>query len=153
MCKPAWFDVRTKELEASDAVWDVLGWLGKGVVVSGDTDEEASSVSAGRWTHANVATELGGWLRALDRRNGDAIPVGGEPRGPYPQPPRTHRLFSHLPWSLGAVWGDALGENEDGEVEGDGGGEGEKDVRLPGGMRGGEEGKGWLEDDDIEDVE
>ena len=153
MCKPAWFDVRAKELEASDAVWDVLGWLGKGVAVSGDTDEGASSVSAGRWTHANVATELGGWLRALDRRSGDVRPVG-EPRGgPYTQPPRTHRLFSHLPWSLGAVGGDALGENEDGEVEGDGEGEGEKDVRLPGGMRGGEEGKGWLEDDDIEDVE
>ena len=156
MCKPTWFDVRTRELEASDAVWDVLGWLGKDVAVGGDTDEGESSVSVGKWTHANVATELGGWLRAFDRCSGDARPVGSKPNpqgGHYPQPPRTHRLFSHLPWSLGAAGGDALGENEGGEVEGDGDGDGEEDVRLPGGMRGEEEGKGWLEDDDIEDVE
>lgn len=148
VCKPVWFDVRTRELEASDAVGDVLGWLGKGVAVGGDADEGASSISVGKWTHNEVATELGGWLRALDRCHGGTKPMGSKRQG---QPPRTHCLFSHLPWSLEAAGGDALGENEDGEVEGDG--DGDEDVRVPGGMRGGEEGKGWLEEDDIEDVE
>ncbi|KAH0835838.1 Rad17 cell cycle checkpoint protein-domain-containing protein [Lanmaoa asiatica] len=152
VCKPVWFDVRTRELEASDAVGDVLGWLGQGVAVGGDTDEGASSISVGKWTHTNVATELGGWLRALDRCRGAAEPIGSKRQGgPRPQPPRTHCRFSHLPWSLGAAGGDTLGENEDGEV----GVEGDEDeaVRLPGGMQSEQEGKGWLEDDDIEDVE
>ncbi|KAG9313631.1 Rad17 cell cycle checkpoint protein-domain-containing protein [Chiua virens] len=70
-CKPIWFDMRTKELEAWDAVGDVLGWLGKGVEgVDSHTHEDlstSSSISVGNWTHATVATELGGWLTALDR--------------------------------------------------------------------------------------
>ncbi|KAG8216677.1 Rad17-domain-containing protein [Butyriboletus roseoflavus] len=150
VCKPTWFDVRTKELGASDAVGDVLGWLGKGVVVDGDADQGASSISVGKWTHTNVATELGGWLRALDRCSGGTGPMGSKRQGwPHPQPPRTHCLFTHLPWTLGAAEGDALGENEEGEGEGDA----DEDVRAPGGMRDGKERKGWLDDDDIENVE
>jgi len=152
VCKPAWFHFRTQELEASDAVGDVLGWLGKGVAVSGDSDEGMSQVSLGKWTHANVATELGAWLRALERCSGDVRPVGSRLQGgSYVQPPRTHRLFSYLPWSLGTAVGDALGENEGEGDEGDG--YEDEEMRLSGGIRGGEEGKGWLEDDDIEDVE
>lgn len=154
VCKPTWFDVRTRELEASDAVGDVLGWLRKGVVSDDDTDQGALSVSVGRWTRDTVATELGGWLHALDRCSSGARLVGGELQGGhYPQPPRTHQLFSCLPWSHGTAGGDALGENESGEVEGGGDGDGDGDVRIPGGMRGGGEAKGWLEEDDIEDVE
>lgn len=153
VCKPSWFDVRTKELDALNAVGDVLGWLGKGVDASHQADGEVSSISVGRWTYANVGTELGGWLRALDRCNDGARQMGSET--PLSQPPRTHRLFSHLPWRLGDgdVGGDVLGENEEGEVEQGGDGDGDEDVRLPGGMRGEEERNGWLEDDDIEDVE
>ncbi|KAG6379990.1 Rad17 cell cycle checkpoint protein-domain-containing protein [Boletus reticuloceps] len=151
VCKPTWFDVRTRELEASDAVGDVLSWLGKNEAVGRDMDQGAlSSVSAGKWTHANVATELGGWLGALNRCNGDRSKLQG---GHHPQPPRTHRLFSYLPWSLGAVGGDVLGENEDGEVERGGDDDEDRDARLPGKIGDGEEGKGWLEDDDIEDAE
>lgn len=141
MCKPAWFDVRARELEAADAVGDVLGWLGRGMD-DGASSSSSSSVSVGNWTHANVATELGGWLRALDRCNGVSCP----------QASRTHRLFSYLPWSVWTVGGsDVLEENEGGEVDGDE--DGDEGVRLPGGMPEAEERKGWLEDDDIEDVE
>lgn len=150
VCKPTWFDVHTRELEASDAIGDVLRWLGKGVAVGDDAEEVAPSISVSKWTHTNVATELGGWLRALDRCSGDIGPMGSKRQG-WPQPPRTHFLFTHLPWSLGAAEGDALGENEEGEVEGDG--DVNEDLRVLGGMRDREEGKGWLEDDDIEDVE
>lgn len=149
MCKPIWFDVRAKELEALDAVGDVLGWLGRGADVGHQADGETSSVPVGRWSYASVAMELGGWLRALDGCS------KGELRwhegSPQPQPPRTHRLFSHLPWRLEGVREEVLGEDEDGEVEQDG--DGNEDVRLSHGMQGMEEGKSWLEEDDIEDVD
>ena len=104
--------------------------------------EDASSISVGRWTYANITTELGGWLRVLDR-------PGKPHEGLYPQPPGTHRLFSHLPWSRAPHGSDSvLEENEIAEVE-----DGDDGVKLAGGMRGQEESKGWLEDDDIEDVE
>lgn len=168
VCKPVWFDMHTKELEALGGVGDVLGWLGRGVDVSrghdpghlGEDDEEAdeasSSMSVGRWTYANVATELGGWLGTLDRCGGGAGPVGSvKPQSrSLPQPPRTHRLFSYLPWSFGVAGGEStLGENDEDGLDVNQGG-GEDDVRLPGsGVRGEEEQKGWLEDDDIEEVE
>jgi cell cycle checkpoint protein len=148
VCKPAWFSFHTKELEASDAVGDVLGWLGKGMGVGGDMGEGASPSSVGRWTHTDVAMEFGGWLRAVDRCGGRDRSMEGEPPGgPYPEPPRSHRHFSHLLWSRGAVEGDVLGENEDWEDE--------EERPVPGGRCGVSEveGKGWLEDDDIEDVD
>ena len=160
--------MHTKELEALGGVGDVLGWLGRGVDVSrghdpghlGEDDEEAdeasSSMSVGRWTYANVATELGGWLGTLDRCGGGAGPVGSvKPQSrSLPQPPRTHRLFSYLPWSFGVAGGEStLGENDEDGLDVNQGG-GEDDVRLLGsGVRGEEEQKGWLEDDDIEEVE
>ena len=70
--------------------------------------------------------------------------------GSLPQPPRNHRLFSYLPWSLGTIGGDELRENEGGDVDVDG--DQNWDMRLPGGKRG-EEGNGWLEENDIEEVE
>ncbi|KIK82071.1 hypothetical protein PAXRUDRAFT_832422 [Paxillus rubicundulus Ve08.2h10] len=170
VCKPAWFDLRAKEMEAWNALGDVLGWLGRdggrggsGGVGGGeekDKDEEVTSISLGKWTHTSIATELGGWLRAVDWYNSTApnvTPQSG-PRyrhehRPYPQVPRTHRLFSCVPWTSGVLGGDALGENEDSE----GGGEdesenGDGDVRVPSGMKN-EKGKGWwLEDDDIEEA-
>ena len=75
--KPTWFGLRVQELEASDAVGDVLGWLGKGMAVGGDIGPGLSSSSlvlVGKWIHANVAMELGGWLCGLGRC-GDANPV------------------------------------------------------------------------------
>ncbi|KIJ61820.1 hypothetical protein HYDPIDRAFT_158739 [Hydnomerulius pinastri MD-312] len=144
VCKPAWFDVRAKETEAWDAVGDVLSWLGRrsplGVGAASEEDEEGVG-STGRWTHTSIATELGGWLRAVER----------SPVQSLPQVPRSYRLFSVLPWGSGVVGGDALGENDDGEVDGE---VEEGDVRVLGALKDGEGGDGWwLEDDDIEEVE
>ncbi|KAF8842403.1 hypothetical protein BDN67DRAFT_899264 [Paxillus ammoniavirescens] len=165
VCKPAWFDLRAKELEAWGAVGDVLGWLGRGGGGDGSgsgwvgcgEDEEATSMSLGKWTHTSIATELGAWLRAADRYNSTAPNATPQSEHRYqhehrpnPQVPRAHKLFSCVPWTSGVVGGDALGENEDGE--GDGNENGDGDVRVSSGMKD-EEGKGWwLEDDDIEEV-
>ncbi|KAG0704979.1 Rad17 cell cycle checkpoint protein-domain-containing protein [Suillus ampliporus] len=132
VCKPLWFDVRNKEQGALEGLGDVAAWLGHGWA----SDERAP----GRWTHANIAVELGGWLRAIDRPGNAELQV-----------PRAHKLFSCLPWVAGGVGGDVLGEDEYGEAY-DGGGEG--DIRVLGALRDQEEGKGWwLESDDIEEVE
>ncbi|KAG2142475.1 Rad17 cell cycle checkpoint protein-domain-containing protein [Suillus clintonianus] len=132
VCKPSWFDVRNKEQDALEGVGDVATWLGHG----GASDERAP----GRWTHGDIAVELSGWLRAIDRPGGAQLPV-----------PRAHRLFSCLPWGVGSVGGDVLGEDEYGEVDD---GEGEGDIRILGAVRDQEEGKGWwLENDDIEEAE
>jgi len=135
VCKPSWFDVRNKEQEAWEGVGDVAAWLGHG----GASDERAPV----KWTHEDIAVELGGWLRAVDRFDNAQLHV-----------PRTHRLFSHLPWGTGGVDGDVLGEDEYGEAD-----EGErkgdmKVMRALRALRDEEEKKGWwLENDDIEEVE
>jgi len=132
VCKPSWFDVRNKEQDALEGVGDVVTWLGHG----GASDERAP----GRWTHADVALELGGWLRAVDRTGIAQL-----------QLPRTHRLFSSLPWCAGGVSGNVLGEDENGEADGV---DGEGDIRVWGALRDQKEGKGWwLESDDIEEAE
>ncbi|KAG2117372.1 Rad17 cell cycle checkpoint protein-domain-containing protein [Suillus discolor] len=132
VCKPSWFDVRNKEQDALEGVGDVVTWLGQG----GASDERAP----GRWTHANVALELGGWLRAVDRTGIAQL-----------QLPRTHRLFSSLPWCAGGVGGNVLGEDENGEADEV---DGEGDIRVLGALRDQKEGKGWwLESDDIEEAE
>lgn len=131
VCKPSWFDMRKKEQDALEGVGDVATWLGHG----GASDEHAP----GRWTHADVAVELGGWLRAVDRTGIAQLQV-----------PRAHRLFSCLPWGAGGVGGDVLGEDECGEVDDV---DGEGDVRVLGTLRDHEEVKGWwLESDDIEEA-
>jgi cell cycle checkpoint protein len=128
VCKPSWFAVRNKEQEAWEAVGDVTAWLGQG----GASDERVP----GRWTHADIAVELGGWLHAVDRSGNAQLQV-----------PRVHKLFSHLPWRAGGVGGDVLGEDEYGEAD-----EGEGDMNFVRPLRDQEEGKGWwLESDDIEE--
>jgi cell cycle checkpoint protein len=88
----------------------------------------------------DVAVELGGWLRAVDRTGIAQLQV-----------PRAHRLFSCLPWGAGGVGGDVLGEDECGEADGV---DGEGDIRVLGTLRDQKEGKGWwLESDDIEETE
>ena len=74
--KPTWFGLRMQELEVSDVVGDILGWLRKGMAVSGDIGPGLLllSVLMGKWIHANVAIELGGWLCGLGRC-GDVSPV------------------------------------------------------------------------------
>lgn len=132
VCKPSWFDVRNKEQDALEGVCDVATWLGHG----GASDEHAP----GRWTHADVAVELGGWLRAVDRTGIAQLQV-----------PRAHRLFSCLPWSAGGVGGDVLGEDEYWEADDV---DGEGDIRVLGTLGDQKEGKGWwLESDDIEEAE
>ncbi|KAG1776322.1 Rad17 cell cycle checkpoint protein-domain-containing protein [Suillus placidus] len=132
VCKPSWFDVRNKEQDALEGVGDVATWLGHG----GASDEHAP----GRWTHADVAVELGGWLRAVDRTGIAQLQV-----------PRAHRLFSCLPWGVGGVGGDALGEDEYWEADDV---DGEGDIRVLGTLGDQKEGNGWwLESDDIEEAE
>lgn len=132
VCKPSWFDVRNKEQDALEGIGDVATWLGHG----GASDECAP----GRWTHADVAVELGGWLRAVDRTGIAQLQV-----------PRSHRLFSCLPWSVGGVGGDVLGEDEYGEADDV---DGEGDIRVLGALRNRKEERGWwLESDDIEEAE
>ncbi|KAG1736111.1 Rad17 cell cycle checkpoint protein-domain-containing protein [Suillus paluster] len=132
VCKPSWFDVRNKEQDALEGVGHVAAWLGHG----GGSDECAP----GRWTHGNIAVELGGWLRAVDRPGNAQLQV-----------PRAHKLFSCIQWGTGGVGGDVLGEDEYGEAY-DGRDEG--DIMVLGALRDEEEEKGWwLESDDIEEVE
>lgn len=132
VCKPSWFDVRNKEQDAMESVGDVVTWLGHG----GANDERVP----GRWTHADVAIELGGWLRAVDRIGIVQLQV-----------PRAHKLFSSLPWGAGGVGGDVLGEDEYGEADDV---DDEGDIRVLGASRDDKEGKGWwLESDDIEEAE
>ncbi|OAX32204.1 hypothetical protein K503DRAFT_870274 [Rhizopogon vinicolor AM-OR11-026] len=132
VCKPSWFDVRKKEQAAWEGVGDVAGWLGH----VGASDEHVP----GRWTHADIAVELGGWLRAADRSNDAQLQV-----------PRAHKLFSHLPWGVAGVGGNVLGEDEYEEADE---GEGEGDMKVVRALRDQEEEKGWwLESDDIEEVE
>ncbi|KAG2156755.1 Rad17 cell cycle checkpoint protein-domain-containing protein [Suillus bovinus] len=131
VCKPSWFDVRNKEQDASEGVGDVVTWLAHG----GADGERAP----GRWTHADIAVELGGWLRAVDRTGIAQF-----------QAPRTHRLFSCLPWGAGGVGGNVLGEDEYAEADE---ADGESDIRVFGALRDQKEGKGWLESDDIEEAE
>ncbi|KAH7917450.1 P-loop containing nucleoside triphosphate hydrolase protein [Leucogyrophana mollusca] len=133
VCKPAWFGVRRAEGEACEGVGDVMEWLAsEGGGVGG--------LAPSGWSHATIATELGGWLRA----------VASQPQ-PSSHPPRSHRLFSHLPWTSGVGGGgEVLEEDEEGA------GEDEEDGNV--GVRGrGEEREGgagwWAEEDDIEDVE
>lgn len=122
--------MRNKEQEAWEGVGDVATWLGHG--------EASDERVPGRWTHADIVVELGGWLHAADRFGNAKLQV-----------PRAHKLFSYLPWSTGGVGGDVLGEDEYGE-----GDEGEGDMRVMRALRDKEEERGWwLESDDIEDVE
>jgi cell cycle checkpoint protein len=115
-----------------ESVGDVVTWLGHG----GANDERVP----GRWTHADVAIELGGWLRAVDRIGIVQLQV-----------PRAHKLFSSLPWGAGGVGGDVLGEDEYGEADDV---DDEGDIRVLGASRDDKEGKGWwLESDDIEEAE
>ncbi|KAI6129591.1 Rad17 cell cycle checkpoint protein-domain-containing protein [Pisolithus croceorrhizus] len=146
VCKPAWFDARTKELEAWDAVGDVVSRLAHvgNNSLSGDSLGEDDTTSTGRWTHANIAMELGGWLRAMDQSGSS---MGGLAL------PKSHRLFSSLPWvSASMTVGDAIGEHEDmemhGELEEDG------DVRALHLSKDEEDdGNWWAEVDDIEVVD
>ncbi|KAG2064310.1 hypothetical protein BDR04DRAFT_1084552 [Suillus decipiens] len=132
VCKPSWFDVRNKEHDALEGIGDVVTWLGHG--------KASDECAPGRWTHADVAVELGGWLRAVDRTSITQLQV-----------PRSHRLFSCLPWSAGGVCGDVLGEDEYGEADDV---DGEGDIRVLGALRNRKEERGWwLESDDIEEVE
>ncbi|EIW78507.1 hypothetical protein CONPUDRAFT_167507 [Coniophora puteana RWD-64-598 SS2] len=168
VCKPAWFAARTAELDAAAGVGDVVSWLARrrnpgtsassllssssssGPNAEAETEDERGDGSTGgwgRWACAEVATELGGWLGAAERCFSASQSAA---RGDM-KLPRTHRLFSSLPWTEGGLGGEMLGEDEDGvdqafeEDEGTG--------WLGAGLDEEEETKGWLDDDDIEEEE
>lgn len=146
VCKPAWFDVRTKELEAWDAVGDVASRLAHVGInsLSGDSLGEDDITPTGRWTHANIAMEMGGWLRAMGQSGSS---VGGLAL------PSSHRLFSTLPWVPASMTvGNAIGEHEDMEMHG--ASEEDGDVRALHLSKDEEDDeKWWAVVDDIEDVD
>jgi len=150
VCKPAWFDIRARESEAWNAVGDVASWLawGKasGIGHSGDDgSEKPQGFSRGHWTHTTIATELGGWLRAVEQ----CAPLTRNEHAP----PSRHKLFSSLPWTAGlpAVADNVLLEHGDTEVdcvlE-------EEDTRSLGSLNMEEDGVAcwWMAVDDIEEV-
>ncbi|KAF4571431.1 Cell cycle checkpoint protein rad17 [Pleurotus pulmonarius] len=126
--KPAYFDQLKGERDAGCAVTDVQGWLADG----------PHNHSTRALSKAVVATELGAVLKTRAA-------------------PRSHQLFTHMPFSYGndrlqpLEEGDILSQhnhNDEGEwaerhAEGIRGGEGEdEEANLNG---------GWLEGDDIEE--
>ncbi|KAL4079446.1 Rad17 cell cycle checkpoint protein-domain-containing protein [Scleroderma citrinum] len=151
VCKPAWFDIRARELEACSAVGDVACWLASGKAsgvghLGDDSAENPQGFSRGHWTYTSIATELGGWLRSVDQytslaRNDRA-------------PPSSHKLFSCLPWTMGlpAVGGEVLLEHEDTDI---GGLHEEVNQGTLISLNDEEENSRhwWTEVDDIEDVE
>jgi len=137
-----------------------------------ENDEETVDLgwNISGWTHRNIAMELGGVLKARDKAR-----IMNPSRAPSSAflAPRTHRLFSAMeftyPSRSGGVepGGSVLGESEDGR-EAHGGTDGavpveeqqEMGMWQDGQGLWGEDlekkiaegnGKGWLEDDDIED--
>ncbi|KAJ6460973.1 Rad17 cell cycle checkpoint protein-domain-containing protein [Mycena sanguinolenta] len=132
--KPEFFDYLTKEKDAWDAVRDVRGWI-----VEDATLKANEGWRLGGWSRAEVATGLGGVLKARDVKQ------------TQPQAPVSHRLFSSLPYGSGGNRGlHQLGE---GDLPSD-----SVDIPEDDGGRAGwaeipdvQEGGGWLESDDIED--
>ncbi|KAJ7856757.1 Rad17 cell cycle checkpoint protein-domain-containing protein [Mycena olivaceomarginata] len=134
--KPEFFDYLTKEKDAWDAVRDVRGWIVEDAVA-----RENEGWRLGGWSRTEVATGLGGVLKARDAKQTQT------------QAPGSHRLFSSLPFVSG---GDSRGLSQLGE--GDLPPSDNVDVPDDGGARGGwahvedvDEGGGWLDSDDIED--
>ncbi|KAJ7083621.1 Rad17 cell cycle checkpoint protein-domain-containing protein [Mycena belliarum] len=133
--KPEFFDFLTKEKDAWDAVRDVRGWIAEDAVL-----KEANSWRLGGWSRAEVATELGGVLKARDAKQTRA------------KAPASHRLFTNMPFVSG---GEHRGLRQLGE------GETSSDtvdiLEDDGGPRGGwseladMQSGGWLENDDIEE--
>ncbi|KAG6336985.1 hypothetical protein ID866_2086 [Astraeus odoratus] len=147
VCKPAWFNIRTQELEAWDAVGDVGCWLARDTGRLNNVSGSEDWTSVGRWTHTNIAMELGGWLRAMDQctsyaRSGRV-------------PPKNHKLFSYLPWTSPTAMEDVLLEDEHDDMEVGGVLEEDMSVRVQGSLNieDGEDGNWWAEVDDIEDYQ
>ncbi|KAJ7248242.1 Rad17 cell cycle checkpoint protein-domain-containing protein [Mycena haematopus] len=131
--KPEFFDYLAKEKDAWDAVRDVRGWI-----VEDATLNENEEWRLGGWSRAEVATGLGGVLKARDIKQTP------------PQAPMSHRLFSSLTLGSGE---NRLHQLDEGDLPSD-----NVDIPEDDGGRAGwaeisgvQEGGGWLESDDIED--
>ncbi|GLB41209.1 putative rad17 cell cycle checkpoint protein [Lyophyllum shimeji] len=130
--KPVFFECLQKEKDAWGGVRDARGWaLGDG---TSQTDLRSG------WSHAEVAMELGGVLKARDAVMDSALP----------RPPASHRRFSSLSFALGAPFGhtQTLDETEVNVPLDDS--EAEVLVRPTRKATEAEEG-GWLDSDDIEE--
>ncbi|KAG6861179.1 hypothetical protein C0995_002986 [Termitomyces sp. Mi166 len=129
--KPVFFDCLQREKNAWEGVRDARGWaLG---------DETGQTDLRSGWSHTQVATELGGVLNARDQVTG----------GFLPRPPRSHRLFSSLVFSLGSQFGFTQSLDEKEVVIPRVDGEDDASLWLP--RRDVETEGGWLESDDIEE--
>ena len=71
--KPEFFEALKREREAADGVGDVRGWLGD-VALGFGGGALGVGTGAARWSRAEVAVELGGWLKAIDRV-GSSVPA------------------------------------------------------------------------------
>ncbi|KAJ7720282.1 Rad17 cell cycle checkpoint protein-domain-containing protein [Mycena maculata] len=132
--KPEFFDSLTKEKDAWDAVRDVRGWIAEDA-----RSRDGDGWRLGRWSRAEVVTELGGVLKARDAKQTGR------------QGPASHRLFSSLQFAAGGE-NRGLMQLGEGDVFVDNADVPEDEY----GPRGGweeiaGEGGGWLENDDIED--
>ncbi|KDQ55490.1 hypothetical protein JAAARDRAFT_195860 [Jaapia argillacea MUCL 33604] len=126
--KPEFFDVLSKHRECEDAVEDVLEWT---------RDASQHTNLLGGFSRSEVATELGGVLKALDLTGRHTVPP-------------SHRRFSLLPFVKQTnSTGIALNEDDAGATEAP------DDVPTPprraSSVDRSRESGGWLEEDDIED--
>lgn len=100
----------------------------------------------GGWSKSAVALELGGILKARDL----ALPTFGS-HSPEFNAPRSHRLFSHLPFVRGQD--ERLSQLNEGDVDANNG-TGDCEMELDTARENKEEHEGgWLQSDDIEDFE
>ncbi|EIN04674.1 P-loop containing nucleoside triphosphate hydrolase protein [Punctularia strigosozonata HHB-11173 SS5] len=122
LSKPLYFDNLHKERDCRSAVEDVRHWL--------------DALVPGRWDPVDVATGLGAVVEARDGHGFEGLPL-------------SHRLFSKMTFTRGAVLSSEL-------TDGDDGGFPLGDVTEEGALRGRSTSQervmhGWLEDDEIEE--
>ncbi|KAJ7595664.1 Rad17 cell cycle checkpoint protein-domain-containing protein [Mycena floridula] len=135
--KPEFFDFLSKEKDALDAVRDSKSWL-----LEQATLKDTVAWRAGGWSNNAVAMELGGVLKARDSQR--------NPQGP----PRTHKLFSHLPFSRlgGSSGANPLAETDSGYLPSSQADLAEDDAAILAYETAEQTNTGgWLESDDIEE--
>ncbi|KAF8066926.1 Rad17 cell cycle checkpoint protein-domain-containing protein [Lyophyllum atratum] len=131
--KPAFFESLQQEKKAWDGVRDAQLWaVGDG---TGQADQRSG------WSHAEVAMELGGVLKARDTVNTSSLP----------RPPASHRLFSSLKFSFGAPFGQAQALDEKEMHTPAEENDADLSFRPASGKAAEVEEGGWLDSDDIEE--
>ncbi|PFH51634.1 hypothetical protein AMATHDRAFT_2909 [Amanita thiersii Skay4041] len=129
--KPQFFEYLENEKEAWDSVHDTRNWLAHSANKSLDNSWRTCS-----WSGMEVALELGGVLKALERCHGTS------------RPPRTHQRFSRMEFQSEQLTSQQLTE-DDVDIEE---ASSQMNDMYSGHARGNEEISGqWLESDEIEE--